>query len=278
MISEKESYEEIGTGSIYNETTIADQIHTKWAGKTVHFARETDSTNLWIKRLAKEGASEGTLALAEFQSAGRGRLGRSWEVPEGTSVMMSILLRPKFEPQYAPTLTLVMGMAVAKAVKSLGFDVSIKWPNDVVVSHKKICGILTEMGVRDGKIDYAVIGVGINVNIKEFPEEMVDKATSLYLESGKDFDRSQIPGLVMEAFEKYYEKFAATCDLSGLKEEYESILANYNQPVRVLAKEPYEGVARGITDGGELLVEKTDGTIVAVSAGEVSVRGLYSYV
>ena len=278
MISEKESYEEIGTGSIYNETTIADQIHTKWAGKTVHFARETDSTNLWIKRLAKEGASEGTLALAEFQSAGRGRLGRSWEVPEGTSVMMSILLRPKFEPQYAPTLTLVMGMAVAKAVKSLGFDVSIKWPNDVVVSHKKICGILTEMGVRDGKIDYAVIGVGINVNIKEFPEEMADKATSLYLESGKEFDRSQIPGLVMEAFEKYYEKFAATCDLSGLKEEYESILANYNQPVRVLAKEPYEGVARGITDGGELLVEKTDGTIVAVSAGEVSVRGLYSYV
>jgi len=278
MISEKESYEEIGTGSIYNETTIADQIHTKWAGKTVHFARETDSTNLWIKRLAKEGASEGTLALAEFQSAGRGRLGRSWEVPEGTSVMMSILLRPKFEPQYAPTLTLVMGMAVAKAVKSLGFDVSIKWPNDVVVSHKKICGILTEMGVRDGKIDYAVIGVGINVNIKEFPEEMADKATSLYLESGKEFDRSQIPGLVMEAFEKYYEKFAATCDLSGLKEEYESILANYNQPVRVLAKEPYEGVARGITDGGELLVEKTDGTIATVSAGEVSVRGLYSYV
>ena len=278
MISEKESYEEIGTGSIYNETTIADQIHTKWAGKTVHFAREIDSTNLWIKRLAKEGAPEGTLALAEFQSAGRGRLGRSWEVPEGTSVMMSILLRPKFEPQYAPTLTLVMGMAVAKAVKSLGFDVSIKWPNDVVVSHKKICGILTEMGVRDGKIDYAVIGVGINVNIREFPEEMADKATSLYLESGKEFDRSQIPGLVMEAFEKYYEKFAATCDLSGLKEEYESILANYNQPVRVLAKEPYEGVARGITDGGELLVEKTDGTIVAVSAGEVSVRGLYSYV
>ena len=278
MISEKESYEEIVTGSIYNETTITDQIHTKWAGKTVHFARETDSTNLWIKRLAKEGAPEGTLALAEFQSAGRGRLGRSWEVPEGTSVMMSILLRPKFEPQYAPTLTLVMGMAVAKAVKNLGFDVSIKWPNDVVVSHKKICGILTEMGVRDGKIDYAVIGVGINVNIKEFPEEMADKATSLYLESGKEFDRSQIPGLVMEAFEEYYEKFAATCDLSGLKEEYESILANYNQPVRVLAKEPYEGVARGITDGGELLVEKTDGTIVAVSAGEVSVRGLYSYV
>ena len=278
MISGKELREGAADGSAYNEHTISNEMRTKWAGKTVHFARETDSTNLWIKRLAKEGAPEGTLAVAEFQSAGRGRLGRSWEVPEGTSVMMSILLRPEFEPQYAPTLTLVMGMAVAKAVKNLGFDVSIKWPNDVVVSHKKICGILTEMGVRDGKIDYAVIGVGINVNIREFPEEMADKATSLYLEAGQEFDRSRIPGLVMEAFEEYYEKFAATCDLSGLKDEYESILANYNQPVRVLAKEPYEGIARGITDGGELLVEKADGTMAIVSAGEVSVRGLYSYV
>ena len=278
MTSEKKTNEEVLKKDAYNETTIADQIHTKWAGKTVHFAREMDSTNLWIKRLAKEGAPEGTLALAEYQSAGRGRLGRSWEVPEGTSVMMSILLRPKFEPQFAPMLTLVMGMAVAKAVKDLGFDVSIKWPNDVVVSHKKICGILTEMGVLDGKIDYAVIGVGINVNIREFPEEMADKATSLYLESGREFDRSQVPGLVMEAFEKYYEEFVKTCDLSGLKEEYESILANYDQPVRVLAKEPYEGIARGITNGGELLVEKQDGTVVEVSAGEVSVRGLYSYV
>ena len=278
MISGKELREGATDGSAYNEHTISNEMHTKWAGKTVHFARETDSTNLWIKRLAKEGAPEGTLAVAEFQSAGRGRLGRSWEVPEGTSVMMSILLRPEFEPQYAPTLTLVMGMAVAKAVKNLCFDVSIKWPNDVVVSHKKICGILTEMGVRDGKIDYAVIGVGINVNIREFPEEMADKATSLYLEAGQEFDRSRIPGLVMEAFEEYYEKFAATCDLSSLKDEYESILANYNQPVRVLAKEPYEGIARGITDGGELLVEKADGTMAIVSAGEVSVRGLYSYV
>ena len=263
---------------LYNEETISQAIDTKWAGKTVHFAKETDSTNSWIKRLAKDGAEHGTLAVAEYQSAGRGRFERRWEAPEGCSIMMTLLLRPEFSPQYASMLTLVMGLAVAQAAKELGFEVSIKWPNDIVISKKKICGILTEMGTNGVKINYVLIGVGINVNIKEFPEEMADKATSLYLESGKEFDRSQIPGLVMEAFEKYYEKFAATCDLSGLKEEYESILANYNQPVRVLAKEPYEGVARGITDGGELLVEKTDGTIVAVSAGEVSVRGLYSYV
>ena len=279
MISEKESYEEIVTGSIYNETTIADQIHTKWAGKTVHFAREIDSTNLWIKRLAKEGAPEGTLALAEFQSAGRGRLGRSWEVPEGTSVMMSILLRPKFEPQYAPMLTLVMGMAVAKAVKKLGFDASIKWPNDVVVSHKKICGILTEMGVRDGKIDYAVIGVGINVNLKEFPEEMQDKATSLLLEGGHEYDRNQIIALVMKYFEINYEKFIQTCDFTHLLDDYHRILANLDQPVRVIdGDRSFEGICRGIDEKGELLVEKQDKEVVKVSAGEVSVRGLYSYV
>ena len=279
MISEKESYEEIVTDGIYNETTIADQIHTKWAGKTVHFARETDSTNLWIKRLAKEGASEGTLALAEFQSAGRGRLGRSWEVPEGTSVMMSILLRPKFEPQYAPTLTLLMGMAVAKAVKSLGFDVSIKWPNDVVMNGKKVCGILTEMSAELDAIHYVVVGVGINVNQPSFEGELADRATSLYMELGHKVNRSRFIARVMHYFEQEYEIFQKTYDLSGLVDTYNKYLLNREKKVRVLdPKGEYEGIARSINEKGELLVEKEDGEIVAVYAGEVSVRGIYGYV
>ena len=125
----------------YNQETISKAINTKWAGKTVHFAKETDSTNEWIKRLAREQAPEGTLAVAEFQSAGKGRLGRKWEAPEGSSVMMSILLRPVFEPQYAAVLTLVMGLSVAQAVQELDISVSIKWPNDIIVHNKKICGI-----------------------------------------------------------------------------------------------------------------------------------------
>ena len=166
----------------YDQKTISESIHTEWAGKTVHFAKETDSTNEWIKKLSKEGAPEGTLAVAEFQSAGKGRLGRSWQAPEGSSVMMSILLRPTFEPQYASMLTLVMGLSVAEAVRDTGVKVSIKWPNDVVVSHKKICGILTEMGLEKGRIREVVIGDGINVNLEEIPEELQDKATSLYQE------------------------------------------------------------------------------------------------
>ena len=109
---------------------------------------------------------------------------------------MSILLRPDFEPRFASMLTLVMGLSVAQAVKELEVDVSIKWPNDVVVSRKKICGILTEMGIEEGKIREVVIGVGINVNLAEIQEELKDKATSLYLETGKTYDRNLLIGLV----------------------------------------------------------------------------------
>ena len=248
---------------LYNEETISQAIDTKWAGKTVHFAKETDSTNSWIKRLAKDGAEHGTLAVAEFQSAGRGRFDRRWEAPEGSSIM----------------LTLVMGMAVAQAAEELGFNVSIKWPNDIVISKKKICGILTEMGTNGVKINYVLIGVGINVNLKEFPEEMQDKATSLILEGGHEYDRNQVIALVMKYFEINYEKFIQTCDFTHLLDDYHRILANLNQPVRVIdGDRSFEGICRGIDEKGELLVERQNKEVVKVSAGEVSVRGLYSYV
>ncbi len=125
---------------------------------------------------------------------------------------------------------------MAQAVKELGVDVSIKWPNDVVVSRKKICGILTEMGLEDGKIREVVIGVGINVNLAEIQEELKDKATSLYLETGKTYDRNFLIGLVMGKFEKNYEKFVQTCDLSLMIDDYNMMLANKCQPVRILDK------------------------------------------
>lgn len=263
----------------FDQTTILNAVHTKWAGKTVHFAKEVDSTNEWAKSLGKEGAVHGTLAVADFQSAGKGRLGRRWTAPSGSSITMTLLLRPDFEPQYAPMLTIVMGLSVAEAVQDIGVDVSIKWPNDVVVSRKKICGILTEMSVEEDKIRYVVIGTGINVNLEDIPEELADKATSLYLETGKKNDRNRMLASVMEYFEENYEQFVKTCDLSLLQEKYNDMLANRGQPVRVLDPvNPYEGIAHGINEKGELVVEKQDGTMACVSAGEVSVRGLYSYV
>ena len=265
--------------TVYSKESISNEIHTKWAGKTVHFAKETDSTNEWCKRMSKENAEHGTLAVAEFQSAGKGRLGRKWVAPEGSSVMMSILLRPEFTPQYASMLTLVMGLSVAQAVRELGVEVSIKWPNDVVVSHKKICGILTEMGLQDGKIREVVIGLGINVNLGEIQDDLKDKATSLYLETGRTYDRNRLIGLVREKFESKYEKCVQTCDLSMRRDDYNMLLANKSQPVRVLDKfSPYEGVALEIDKDGALLVRVQSGEIRKVCSGEVSVRGLYSYV
>lgn len=263
----------------FDETTILNAVHTKWAGKTVHFAEEVDSTNEWAKILGKEGAVHGTLAVAEYQSAGKGRLGRRWTAPRGSAITMSLLLRPDIEPQYAPMLTIVMGLSVAQAARKIGVKTSIKWPNDVVVSKKKICGILTEMSVEEGQIRYVIIGTGINVNLDTLPEELADKATSLYLETGRIYDRNEMIACVMEYFEENYERFMKTGDLTFLQEDYNRMLANRGQPVRILDPlEPYEGIAHGINEKGELVVEKTDGTMVCVSAGEVSVRGLYSYV
>ncbi len=263
----------------FDSKTISDAIHTKWTGNTVHFVEKTDSTNLLAKHLADTGAPHGTLAAAEFQTAGRGRFERRWQAPAGSSVMMSLLLRPDFAPQTAPMLTLVMGLSVAQAVQDLGLEAQIKWPNDVVLSRKKICGILTEMHLNGAAIKDVIIGVGINVNLTEIPTELRDKATSLSLEAGRVFDRSQVVAAVLERFEKNYEIFEKTCDLSGLKAEYEGFLANLKQPVRVLEKNnPYQGTALGIDDTGALLVRREDGKISHVDSGEVSVRGLYEYV
>ena len=219
--------------SMYDQNTISKAIHTKWAGKTVHFVKETDSTNEWAKQLSRQEAPHGTLAAAEFQSAGKGRLGRIWKAPEGSSVMMSLLLRPSFEPQYASMLTLVMGLSAARAIGDSGIDVSIKWPNDIVASGRKLCGILTEMGLENGKIREVVVGVGINVNTESFPEELSDKATSMYLETGKYTDRNRLIAGVLENFEQYYEKFVRTCDLGDMLEDYNRLLANRDRRERL---------------------------------------------
>lgn len=273
----------------FDQITIKNAIHTKWAGKTVHFSHETDSTNLWAKRIVNEDSKKlaeqatvqsenesahGTLVVAEYQTAGRGRLGRKWLSPAGSCVMMSLILKPDFAPQYAPMLTLVMGLSVAQALHA-----SIKWPNDAVISGKKICGILTEMSLEGTNIREVVIGVGINVNLSALPEEVKEIATSLYLETGETYDRNEIIGQVLQRFETNYEKYVQTLDLTYLMEEYNNLLINKDKQVRVLdPKEPFEGIARGINEKGELLVEREDGVVEAVSAGEVSVRGLYGYV
>ena len=177
-------------------------------------------------------------------------------------------------------LTLVAAMAVAAAVKDAsGLDARIKWPNDIVVNGKKVCGILTEMSVEADYINYIVCGIGINVNHTEFPEEISSTATSLAIEKGRSLNRAEITAGVWRNFEKYYAKFLETEDMSGLMEEYNAVLVNRNSEVRVLdPKGEWCGRALGIDSKGELMVEKEDGSITEVFSGEVSVRGIYGYV
>lgn len=190
-------------------------------------------------------------------------------------------------------LTLVMGLAAAEACNALllrarpggasgswegGGPVGLKWPNDLVLDGRKTAGILTEMSAEIDCIHYVVIGVGINVNEKVFPEEL-PQAASLFQAAGKPLLRAELIALCMEYFEKYYEEFERTEDLRGLKAAYEALLVNRGRQVRVL--EPgneHTGTALGINDRGELLVELSGGRIEEVYAGEVSVRGVYGYV
>lgn len=259
---------------------IRKHLKTKWAGRNIVCRELVDSTNTLAKELAEVGASEGTLVIAEEQTGGRGRRGRSWCTPKGTTVAMTLVLRPDIPPECASMVTLVMGLAVAKAINQLyPLKAGIKWPNDVVINGKKICGILTELRLKSNGIRYLVVGTGINANVPEFPEELKETALSLVQELGHEVDRAELIAESLFWFEEYYEKFIRTQSLVLLKEEYEELLLNKGRTVRVL--EPgneYSGVSRGINEKGELLVQREDGTVTAVYAGEVSVRGIYGYV
>ena len=246
----------------------------------IHYFEELDSTNIRINELANDGAEHGTVIVADRQTAGKGRRGRTWESPSGTNLYFSILLRPEIATEKAAMLTLIMAYSTAKLLReNWNLQAEIKWPNDLVISGKKICGILTEMSLEGYEIGHVVVGTGINVNVTDFPEDLKDKATSLYLESNLIFDRKKLLNEVLKEFWKQYNKFLEVQDLSFMKDSYNEMLVNRNREVLVL--EPgneYQAIARGIDDTGELLVEKKDGSQSIVYAGEVSVRGVYGYV
>lgn len=269
-----------GSADVLSKEELESTIHTKWAGANVAFFEETDSTNNEIRRLAEQGAPHGTLAVAERQLGGKGRRGRVWTSPAGVGIWMSMLLRPQIDPMAASMLTLVMALATRKGIENAtGLRSEIKWPNDLVLNKKKICGILTEMSTELMEIQYVIPGTGINVNQTEFPDDIKATATSLRIESGKVQKRSEIIAAIMEAFEGYYDTFIETQDMSGLIEEYNANLVNLGNEVCVLDPAgEYRGVSEGINKDGALLVRLADGTLKEIISGEVSVRGVYGYV
>ena len=265
---------------ILNKNELLSLRKTAWIGQKMECFEVIGSTNTTAMQMAEEGAPHGTLVVADRQDSGKGRRGRSWVMPAGIAIAMSIVLKPEeLLPGNAPMLTLVSALAVARAIREqTGLEAAIKWPNDIVIDGKKVCGMLTEMSTQIYYINHIVVGICINVHNEQFPEELIDRATSLYLASGKHFSRAVLVEAVCENFEHYYEIFMRTQELSGLQAEYDSWMVNKDRQVRILDPQgEYEGKALGITERGELLVETPEG-VRKVDSGEVSVRGIYGYV
>ena len=266
------------------DVLLADELksllETKWFARKILYFESIDSTNNEVKRQAENGCDEDLLVIAETQTAGKGRRERHWESPAGSGIWMSFPVKPDLPPYKASMITLVAALAVAKAIADeTGLKALIKWPNDIVINGKKTTGILTEMSAEMTSIHYVVIGIGINVNTETFPDELKNTATSLSLETGSKIRRGGIIASFGKYFEKYYDDFCKTQDLSLIREEYEKLLVNIDKEVYIIEGENNKKrVAKGITDTGELIVEDENGKVENIFAGEVSVRGIYGYV
>ena len=277
---QNKGYKLMAAPDLMTEAEIKSLMHTDWVAKEVLYFDTIDSTNIKAQELAEKGYPSGTLVVADKQESGKGRRGRSWVSPSGTGIFMTLMIKPDINPNNASMLTLVAALAVAKAITSVtGEEALIKWPNDIVVNGKKICGILTEMSTEEDSIRYVVVGIGINVNTESFPPEISDTATSLKLSLGHELKRAPLIGAVLKSFEQYYSRFMEYGDMTGLMDEYNEMLANRKRQVRVLDPHgSYEGMALGIDKEGCLLVKREDDSVSAVISGEVSVRGIYGYV
>ena len=262
--------------TMYNKRELEQGLKTKTMGQSIYFYEETDTTNNRARELALEGAPEGTLVVAEKQTAGRGRRGKVWESPLGTGIWMSLVLRPQIMPAEASVLNLLCGLATAEAIEEeTGLSAGIKWPNDILINGKKAVGILTEMDCEMSEVHFVIPGIGINVNTASFPPEIADIATSLYLECGKTVSRRRLVHKVLERLEEHYETFLRTGSFTAMLEDYRKHCITLGKEVHVLGREPFFAEALDITPEGELLVRRADnGKEEVVFSGEVSIRGV----
>lgn len=237
-----------------------------------------DSTNLQAKRIALQSDESRVLIVADQQEAGRGRLGRNWHSEKGTGLWMSLLLRPDIAPEASFRMTLIAAVSVAEAIQQVtGLEAGIKWPNDIVVGGKKVCGILSEMSAEWQKINYLVLGIGINANQEVFPEDIAPIATSLALSVGHRVSRLELLKTCVEKICYYEAALYETKRLEELLSVYRSKSVTLGKQVRVIGKEERIGHALAIDTTGALQVDFGDGQIESVNYGEVSVRGLDYY-
>ena len=233
------------------------------------------STNDVARELAASGASEGVGVLAFEQTAGRGRQGRSWSSPGGLGLYLSIVLRPRIKARESPILTLASAVAVAETLTAdFGVAADIKWPNDVMARGRKICGILVESATEGDQLQYAVLGIGVNVSQRNFPANLSQPATSVFLELGSEVASEEVLRALLARTDRWYR--AATIDAQRAISRWEE-LSSYarGREVRIMSPDgSVEGTTRGLTPNGALVIELDDGRIREIVSGEVSLRAV----
>lgn len=256
---------------------ICHDLDTNFIGQNIIHFETIDSTNDYAKQVASNHV-DGTVIISEEQTKGRGRLGRQFQSNINEGIWMTIILKPEILPTQAPFITLIAGASIAKALNDLGVNTSIKWPNDVILNGKKLCGILTELSAEIDRVNHIILGIGINVKTMEFDSEISQVATSLHKE-GYKLSRVDIVRGILSQLEKLYTDYIE----SDSKEETLKICRQYSA---VIGKEVYtlKGGDRelvkclDINEDGNLIVEKEDKSIKEIMSGEISIRGLNGYI
>jgi len=266
----KLGYRLIKTPNLLLPYEIKKDLKTKFIGHDIHYFKEVDSTNDVARYLAVEGAEEGTVVVAEIQNRGKGRRGKTWISPPG-GVWMSIILRPDIAPSKAPQLTLVTGVAVAETLKEeLKLDVGIKWPNDILIGNKKVCGILTEVNASIDNVNYVIVGIGIdmNVEIPLFPPNLQKDATSLKNELDTEINGAMLVQKFLLKFEDLYNQFKEG-KFPEILSEWRLLSKTIGNNVEVRTRgKTVRGEAVGINKDGILILELEDGSLRKMISGE----------
>lgn len=277
----KKGYRLLSSPDLLSFEELSENLHTKYLGKNLMYFQTIDSTNNKAKELAANGYPNGTIIISEEQTLGRGRLGRNFISPKHKGIWLSVILRPDIDPMNVPKVTQVGAAALIRTLKELDIKAYVKWPNDIILNNKKICGILTEMSGELNKVNYVVMGIGINVNIdaEDFPEELRTTATSISYELGRYIKRKELVSSLLNNFEILYDEFEKkeSIDTSVRICRENSILIGKEVRIINRGKESI-GKAIDLSDEGELLVEFDDGKVEKIISGEVSIRGLYGYI
>lgn len=260
-------YSLISTPDLLTPGEIKAGLKTSVIGKDIHYFKETESTNTIAREIANT-VGEGVVVIAESQTQGRGRLGRKWISPEG-GIWLSIILKPRIQPLYAPRITLLAGVAVAKTIRSIGLQARIKWPNDVLINEKKVCGILTEIEAEIDLIDHCVVGIGIDANVdtESFPEDVRESSTSLKKELGHEINRVEFVQRLLEEFEALYLKFQNE-GFPSILEEWRNMSATIGEWVKITTQtKTIYGEAIGVDNEGALILETGEGQLEKIVAG-----------